>query len=296
MEPRQNIAVADCFGDMFSCELFLGQLESIYETPSAVLDLSAVSFADPYSMAVLLIAGRVYLKKRGYRLGVTGLSEALALYLERMDFFTQGIIEPPEVLPANRYFRQKASRRLIEITPIPNREKESIKALGSIITLFRGRAAQIFKQIYSPEIVNCFVTVISELCQNIFEHSMDSGFLTLQTYLYNRDPVIRLVIADSGIGIEESFSEEKRLVHGRGADLLKNAIIKPISGKRPFGHGLCRVNDIVKELKGSIYLRSGSSSVAFMYGKFRQGNTYCFMKNGLPFLEGTQLSFSILGS
>lgn len=295
MSESEVIQVLDCFGDMFSCEQFISVLEVVYNTPHAQLDMSSVSFIDPFSMVLLLLAGRLYLKKRGYRLKISGLQESLILYLERMDFFKSGVVEYTEVIPANRFFRQKTSLRLIEISQIPNREKDSIRVLNEIIVLFRKRAIQIFKQLYSAELVNCFVTVISELCQNIFEHSMDSGFLTLQTYTYNREPMIRLALGDCGIGIEESFSEEMKNVHGRGADLLKNAIIRPISGKRPFGHGLCRVNEIVKELKGSIYLRSGSSSVAFMYGKFRQGNTYCFMKNDLPFFEGTQLSFSIQG-
>jgi anti-sigma regulatory factor (Ser/Thr protein kinase) len=57
----------------------------------------------------------------------------------------------------------------------------------------------------NESVIDYFVTVISELCQNVFEHSLDSGYLSMQTYTVGRENIFRLVISDSGTGIRGSF-------------------------------------------------------------------------------------------
>ena len=54
--------------------------------------------------------------------------------------------------------------------------------------------------------------MISEICQNIYEHSLDSGYLAMQTYSVGKDNFVRLAIGDSGIGILKSFGNNSRHV------------------------------------------------------------------------------------
>lgn len=143
------------------------------------------------------------------------------------------------------------------------------------------------------ELVNYFVTVISELCQNVFEHSMDSGYFTIQTYATGRENIFRLVIGDSGIGIRQSFENRKKIDFESTAQLIEMALTTPISSKRDFGFGLCQVNTIIERLKGTVYIRSGDASVTGLYRNRTDGKPFIFLKNDINNFNGTQISISL---
>lgn len=297
MDTKSDILeLPDCLKDIYAFDRIIALEKHIVENRVEKLDLGAVTFIEPYSMAGLLLIGRRYIKNTGTRLMLVNIPVALQQYLYRMDFFETRVFETDSELDRSKQLHRRAfSKRVIEVTEIPHAERESVAVISKVVSLFRKRGSYILRSIFSDDAVNHFVTVISEVCQNVFEHSMDNGYLALQTYTYNRENVIRLVIADSGIGIEESFSEEQRKQYGIGAELLENALTRPISGKREFGYGLCRVNSIIREMKGNLFVRSCSSSVAFVYNKGRADGLYCFQKNDLEYFEGTQISISLYG-
>ncbi|MFW5808548.1 MAG: ATP-binding protein [Spirochaetota bacterium] len=290
------LQLPDNLNDIYAFDKVISMEDELYAGRAGVLDLGNITFIEPYSMLGLLLIGKRFLKNTGTRLKLINPPVAVLQYLYRMDFFNTRIFLTDEDLESSKRLSRSAfSRRVIEVTEIPNAERESVAVISRIVSLFRKRASYILRHWFSDDSVNYFVTVISEICQNVFEHSMDNGYLALQTYTYNRDNVVRLAIADSGIGIEESFSEKQRKQFGHGADLLKNALTKPISGKREFGYGLCRVNSIIREMKGNLFVRSRSSSVAFVYNKGFSDGMYCFQKNDLEYFDGTQISISLYG-
>jgi anti-sigma regulatory factor (Ser/Thr protein kinase) len=291
-----TIELPDNLKDIYAFDSIIALEKTLYEKKIRALDLSALTFIEPYSMVNLLLIGRRFLKNTGERLKLINVPVALLQYLYRMDFFESRIFLSDSVLDKTKLLhRSTFSKRVIELTEIPHAERESVEVITGIVSLFRKRASFILKHWFSEDAVNYFVTVISEVCQNVFEHSLDSGYLVLQTYSYNRENVVRLVIADSGIGIEDSFSEEQKQKYGTGSELLENAMTHPISGKREFGYGLCRVNSIIKEMKGNLFVRSHSSSAAFIYNKAKDVNSFCFQKNNLVYFDGTQISISLYG-
>ena len=115
----------------------------------------------------------------------------------------------------------------------------------------------------------------------------------MQTYSMDRKNIVRLVISDSGIGIKQSFQNNSDLDFESDAKLIQMALTTPISSKREFGYGLCQVNSIVEKLNGTIYLRSGKSSVTAMHHKKRKGSSYMFQKNDLNYFDGTQISITL---
>jgi hypothetical protein len=259
------------------------------------LDLSRISFIEPYSMLSLLLIGRNYMRKRGDKLRLTGIPINIHQYLHRMDFFKAGVFEVPASLNEKLLLKRSSfSNRVLEITEIPNKERESIRVISNIVGVFRKRAEHILKYWLSDRITDYFVTVISEICQNIFEHSLDSGYLAMQTYSIGRENIVRLSISDSGIGILKSF-ENNSIKFDSPAHLIELAVTTPISSKRECGYGLCQVNAIVEKLKGSIFLRSGNASVSTLYQKKTAGSSYLFHKNDLCPFEGTQISISLTG-
>ncbi|HNX23124.1 MAG TPA: ATP-binding protein [Spirochaetota bacterium] len=287
------IIIPDRFRDPYIFENVLSMQEEIF-SENAVLDLSRVAFMEPYSMLSFLLIGRNYLRKSGEKLKLVNVPIHIQQYLTRMDFFESGIFNMPEVLKDNMMFKRNASSsRLLEITMIPNKERQSVNVISSVIALFRKRASLILKYWMSDSVTDYFVTVISELCQNIFEHSLDSGYMAMQTYRSGNENIARLVISDSGIGILKSFSGRDDLHYTGAAELIEMALTTPISSKREFGYGLCQVNSIVERLKGVVFIRSGESSLTALYDRKDKNSKHIFHRNGLVMFEGTQISISL---
>jgi signal transduction histidine kinase len=245
-------------------------------------------------MVSLLLMGRNYLRGSGERLRLVNIPLAIHQYLSRMDFFSAGIFDVP--LPLNEKYmlrRSAFSSRIIEIIEIPNKERKSIAVINSVISVFRKRSSHILRYWMNESVIDYFVTVISELCQNVFEHSLDSGYLSMQTYTVGRENIFRLVISDSGTGIRGSFEKKSGIHYDSTAHLIEMALTKPISSKRDFGFGLCQVNTILNRMKGTIYIRSDDACVTAMYQKTKPGSSPIFIKNNLCQFNGTQISISL---
>jgi len=293
---RDTLVVPNNFNDSYTFEEILNLQEPLYSGSITSLDLSPLTFIEPYSMVGLILLGRNYLRNTGRKLVLKNIPLAIHQYLYRMDFFNKGVFSIKDKLD-ERFFlkRSSQSRSLIEITDIPNKERESIRAITGVISLFRKRARHILKPWINDTIVDYFVTVISELCQNIYEHSLDSGYLSMQTYSFGKQQVARLVIADSGIGIQESFASKPAISYRSPAQLIELAITTTISSKRDFGYGLNQVNSIVERLKGTVFIRSSNASVSIMHNKKQGTVSHSFLMNDLAPFPGTQISISLTG-
>jgi len=289
----KTIIMPDRFRDPYIFENILAMNESVLES-CGVIDMSRVAFVEPYSMLSFLLMGRNYLRKRGERIRLVNIPLQIHQYLTRMDFLNRGVFCISETIPDSMVLKRSiSSSRLLEIVEIPNKERQSVNVIASVIALFRKRAHGILKFWANDEVVDYFVTVISELCQNIFEHSMDSGFLAMQTYKSGNENIARLVISDSGIGIRKSFEQKSEITYSAGAELIEKALTTPISSKREFGYGLCQVNAITERLKGSVFIRSDSSSLSALYNRKEGSGKNIFLRNDLPQFDGTQISISL---
>jgi hypothetical protein len=290
---HNSIIMPDRFRDPYIFESILTMQDSVF-SQGCNLDMSRVAFMEPYSMISFLMMGRNYLRSSGSKLTLINIPIHIHQYLDRMDFFESAVFNIPQVLDKNMMFkRNSSSGRLLEITQIPNKERQSVNVISSVIALFRKRAPVILKYWMNDTVVDFFVTVISELCQNIFEHSLDSGYMSMQTYRSATENIARLVISDSGIGIMKSFSSRDDIEYAGGAELIEMALTTPISSKREFGYGLCQVNKIIEKLKGIIFIRSGQSSLTAFYDRKDKTSKYIFHKNDLVKFEGTQVSISL---
>ncbi len=292
----KTLIMPDRFRDPYIFENILGMNEDILRS-GGIIDMSRVAFIEPYSMLSFLLMGRNYMRKRGERIRLVNIPVQINQYLTRMDFLKQNVFQVGENLPDNMMLkRSMSSSRLLEIVEIPGKERQSVNVIASVIALFRKRASGILKFWMSDSVTDYFVTVISELCQNIFEHSMDTGYLAMQTYKTGNENIARLVISDSGIGIRRSFEAKREITYGSVAELLEMVLSTPISSKREFGYGLCQVKSITERLKGSLYIRSDSSSLSALYNRKESSAKNIFLRNDLPQFDGTQISISLSSS
>lgn len=288
-----RITVPDMFRDPYTFEGIIAKYGQIIADASEI-DMSRVSFIEPYSMVSFLLMGRSCFRKRGEKLKLVNVPIHIHQYLARMDFFKNDIFTIQAELDEKLFLKRSSeSSRLIEITEIPNKERQGVDVIASVISRFRKRASVILKYWMDDTVTDYFVTVISELCQNIFEHSLDTGFVSIQTYRTGKENIVRLVISDSGVGIAGSFESGRGIDYKSPADLIEKALTLPVSSKRDFGYGLCQVNSIVERLKGTILLRSNDASLLALYNKKGGTGNYMFQRDGLVLFEGTQITISL---
>jgi anti-sigma regulatory factor (Ser/Thr protein kinase) len=243
------------------------------------IDLHGVTFIDPYGMVGLLEIGEI-LKSNGVRKTMyLPESEEVLKYLERMDFFRFAggyfNLKPAQPQISEKYLRNQSSDVLLEITPI-----EKSDDIHFIVGKVKGRAhAILVKHLhYDERAINGFIVALSEVCQNIIEHSETKGFVGIQKYHFqNLDKnVVKIAVMDIGIGFRLSLSErfslkddleaiEKALLHGASRYIEKGR-----------GHGLAAVRRFVNQWNGKLSIRSGTAKLSIIpqwaWGKEKELN------------------------
>jgi anti-sigma regulatory factor (Ser/Thr protein kinase) len=234
---------------------------------SPMLDLRDAAFIDPYGMVGILEMGEVFIKE--------GLPKTLRLpesmevlrYLERMDFFTFAgnyftlLPARPEI--AGKYPRNSSSDVLLEITPA-----EKSDDIHFIVGKVKERAQAILAKHlnYSARTINGFIVALSEVCQNIVEHSGTRGFVGIQKYHFQSlsRNVVKIAVMDTGIGFMNSLSDRFLLrndLHAIEKALLHGASRFTDQGR---GHGLAAVRKFVQQWNGKLSLRSGTASLTLL--------------------------------
>lgn len=250
------------------------------------IDLRKTEFIDPYGMVGILELGR-FLSLNGEKTTLY-LPESgdILRYLIRMDFFRFApdyfIIIPG---PSEKFPRNPQSDVLLEITRI-----EKSDDIHFIVGRVKERAQRILERHlhYTERAINNFIVSLSEVCQNIIEHSETTGFVGIQKYFYKKlnKNVVKIAVMDLGIGFKKSL--EERIPLKDDLDAIEKALLHGISRHADIGrgHGLRAVRRFVKEWNGKISIRSGTARLSIIpswsWGKERD--------TMLPFFPGAQIS------
>ncbi len=234
---------------------------------SSVIDLKDAEFIDPYGMVGILELGAHY-NKEGFRKTIRlPQSKDVLNYLDRMDFFkfAGGIfdLDPPDPKVPSRYRRNPDSDVLLEITPI-----EKSDDIHFIVGKVRERSQKILAAHlhYDDRAINGFITALSEVCQNIIEHSETKGFVGIQKYHFqnlNRN-VVKIAVMDTGIGFRKSLSNRFKL---RGdLEAIEKALLHGASRYEDEGrgHGLAAVRRFVTAWNGRLSIRSGTAKLSII--------------------------------
>ncbi|MBW1614864.1 MAG: sensor histidine kinase [Deltaproteobacteria bacterium] len=219
---------------------------------SSVINLQEIAFIDPYGMVALLEIGEIYKPKANRKILYLPESEEVLKYLERMDFF--------KIAP--KYF-------IFE----PSKPKISEKYLRSSYSDVLTRHLK-----YDERTINGFIVSLSEVCQNIIEHSKTKGFVGIQKYHFQNlgKNVVKIAVMDTGIGFRKSLSERFSLksdLHSIEEALIHGASRYTDKGR---GHGLAAVRRFVNEWNGKISIRSGTAKLSIIpewaWGKEKEYN------------------------
>jgi len=234
---------------------------------SSTIDLRETTFTDPYGMVGLLEIGEI-LKAEGIRKTLyLPESEEVLKYLERMDFFKFAdryfSLEPLKPQISEKYLRSSYSDVLLEITPI-----EKSDDIHFIVGKVKDRAHSILTRHlnYDENAINGFIVALSEVCQNIIEHSEYKGFVGIQKYHFQNlnKNVVKIAVMDIGIGFRKSLSERFSLKNDLEAiekGLLHGASRYADKGR---GHGLSAVRRFAKQWNGKLSVRSGTAKLSII--------------------------------
>ncbi len=268
-------------------ELFLDEMLS-----GRTIDLRDVSFIDPFGMVGILEAGRFAQSGDMNKNLILPDSEDVLRYLERMDFFKYAgrcfSIEPGKADLPGKFPRSSQSDVLLEITLI-----ERSDDIHYIVGKVKSRAHAILERHlhYSERAVNGFIVALSEVCQNIIEHSGNTGFVAIQKYYFRKITrnVVKIAVMDSGIGFKQSLS--KRIEIENDLDAIDKALFHAVSrhADKGRGHGLAAVRRFVREFNGKLSIRSGRARLSIIpqwsWGRRKE--------SALAYLPGAQINIML---
>ncbi|MFH1626464.1 MAG: ATP-binding protein [Pseudomonadota bacterium] len=260
-----------------------------------IVDMEDIEFIDPYGMVGIIEFGCFLKTIEIDPLLNLPKSEAVLKYLERMDFlrFALSTYRVPGSCPAltETYLRSKGSDVLLEITKIENSDD-----IHYIVGKVKSRAKSILEAHlhYDKKTTHGFIVALSEICQNILEHSENTGFVGIQKYFYQRrlgKNVVKIAVMDLGIGIKNSLENKLSPLFGdKWSDIfaIEQALIHGTSrhSEAGRGHGLSAVRRFVTQWSGKVSIRSGTAKLAIIPPWDRDRSR----RPTLPFFPGTQLS------
>lgn len=256
---------------------------------SEQIDLGNLSFIDPYGMVGLLEIGELCMLEDVRKTVILPRSGEVCRYLDRMDFFTFAkrsfslVDTAPD--PAEKYQRSEASDVLLEITPI-----ERSNDIHFIVGKVQDRAQAILATHlrYDDRAINGFIVALSEVCQNIVEHSENKGFVGIQKYRYpsmNKN-IVKIAVMDAGIGFRRSLSGRFKLKSDLEA--IDKALIHGASRYEDEGrgHGLAAVRRFVNQWQGKLSIRSGTARLSII-PPWARGSE---QQRNLAFFPGSQIN------
>ncbi len=231
------------------------------------IDLRDTAFIDPYGMVGILEAGR-HISNQGLRRALfLPESENVLRYLERMDFFRYaGMFF--DIVPAisdlsDKFHRSAFSDVLLEITRI-----ERSDDIHFIVGKVKARAHAILERHlhYNERAINGFITALSEVCQNIIEHSGNTGLVGIQKYYFQKQKknVVKIAVMDLGAGFQGTLSD--RVPVSGDLDAIEKALLHGMSrySDKGRGHGLAAVNRFIAKWNGRISIRSGTAKYSMI--------------------------------
>jgi anti-sigma regulatory factor (Ser/Thr protein kinase) len=261
-------------------EIFYKLVAELPPATRYIFDMAGVTFVEPCGVIALLAAIRSCAERSGRRVLIKSLNEHIYPYLHRMDLFSVAgaWLQPMEHLN-EEWSRNAHTINLLELTPVT--------CYGDVITV-TDKARAIFEPWLQPDELSSLSRVISELCQNIYQHSGDPhGCVLIQKYQPEQGRVsICLSVGDCGCGIRSNLIARYR---GLGDDPLDfvRAAMDGNHTSRPTGRGglgLRTVRNIAGDHSGYVTVRSETAGVTDWGRKGVQSF------GGLAYMSGTQVS------
>lgn len=181
-------------------ELNFNLYQEIYSSnQEVVIDLSQTSFTYPFGMVSLLVGLENLSKHKNIKIDFNKTPNVFLSYIERMNFFEylpSEIVNDYDLSYLKQRKRNNLSEVLLEITKIE--KKQDVYKLTDCLY-------QIFHNKVSTRVTTNIISIVTELANNILDHSESTGYVAVQYYKSN---IIRMAIIDDGVGIVNKFKSK----------------------------------------------------------------------------------------
>lgn len=222
------------------------------------MPISYMVFLAGYSHGIARLGGNV-------KINLDSIQPSLLRYMQRMDFFKVAGLDLVE-----DFVRHEAQNRFMPIKKIGvNGEIRTERIATSIADCIVPEEAHET----DPDKTNTYDCVeysVSELMNNVIQHSSASGYISAQ--YYRRTDHIVVAVSDGGIGIRESFEESGSPISASMHDdlsALQKALEPTVSSKthsamswggtENAGVGLTLLGDIARQSGGYFLVCSGDA-------------------------------------
>ncbi len=270
-------------GSVNDVERFYALVEQLPPADQYHLDMAAVTFIRSYAAIAMIGAARRLTKKSGRSLLLQNLQPDVHSYLHFMRVFELGadFITAAKPLPA-AWQPETSTPDQLQLT--------LVTGAASVETIVN-RAREIYGHWLQTANYSNLLSVISELCANIYQHSGDpqGGVLIQKIQSRTRKRVeVRLAVGDLGVGVRGSLSARHDNLGDAPLDYLRAALQgKTARSSGRGGLGLRRVEQFVESVGGYLWLRSETAAI-LSYGADRV-EAY----EDLAYVPGTQVAVEL---
>lgn len=239
-----------------SCDRLLAHLADLpaHDGGEVTVDLRSAAFVDPYGMAALVMVAR-QLQRRGNRL----ICVLPGGDRPRQTVVQLGLLVALRPVAELRNLPQESFPRYPSSLPVTAiRSRSDVQTIvGQLVDLARDRLG------YNTGDLLDTAKVVSELCNNVVDHSGVEGIVLAQlgSDRYGAR-YVALAVADDGIGIRGSLARRHGEVgQWRHAEAIQRALGGLSSRETGGGAGLRSVTAVVRRYQGRLTVRSGSDRV-----------------------------------
>lgn len=260
-----------------------------------LIDAHATEWASPAAFVGLLTLGQALSEAGAVKPRLTLPAPDISSYWAKAGFLAhaESLFELHGKVPRRR---AEDSDMLLPVTPI-----RDIDDVHAAIGRVRELALTVLKDELDLEasVVGGFSTSLSEVCQNIIEHSGTTGWVASHVYNYRRRlgrKVAVIAVSDAGIGFRRSLEASQAKRFGDrwdDATALETALIHSISRFRDpgRGQGLAGTKRYLARWQGKIAIRSGTARVAIV----PPWDDAPPMTTGLAWFPGAQVTLEVPG-
>ena len=283
MLPEITIQVPNILADIEVVERLYAAIARAPLADQYTLDMSPVGFVKPYGVIALVTAARHLSGLSGHPVRLKNLAGDIHAYLDRIDLFDVGSdwLQPSDTL-AEEWSRNPQTVNLLELTLVTGPADVATIAM---------RAHHIFAHWLVIKNLNSLLSVLSELCANVYQHSGDlQGCVLIQKYeaTIRGQVIVQLAVGDVGCGIRGSLAARYDDIGDKPLDYLKAAMRgRSARSTGRGGLGLRLVEHIAASREGYLWLRSETAAI------MTRGPIEVQNHDGLLHMPGTQVAVEL---
>jgi anti-sigma regulatory factor (Ser/Thr protein kinase) len=251
--------------DDHSFEQVLEQVAPLPPDAKILVDARHARWASPFGLTALLTLAQTRSERPA--LAVPDHDDT-ASYWARAAFFhhAESVYDLHGSYPKRR--ETSESNALLDITPITKSQD-----VHDVVGRVQERAKAIINELkLETKAIMGFAMTLSEVCQNIIEHSGQGGWVAVQSYRWTKRlgrRVVVIAVCDAGLGFRRSLeSTPGHMPSDRWDDgaALEEAVVRGVSRfrDRGRGQGLAGARNYVGRWNGKLSARSGTARISIV--------------------------------